>query len=82
MEKKIVIVSLVIFLFAAFTFAQKKNANTYKTITPLISKMFEVEKVFGKPFSENDSARTYETQNEKITVWYKAGVRTSENDPC
>lgn len=59
---------------------QKKTIE-WNTLVPLVTTRTQVETALGLPIDGSGHVVEYETDSEKIMVWY-GGAKTPQNDPC
>ena len=63
-------------------FMQKEPPpNSWRGIVPLMTKRTEVETILGSPTSGSGFVLSYDTQAERITIWY-AGAKSAKGNPC
>ena len=72
---------LSILLVMLVHFAQQKERIDWAKIVPFETTRDQIEAKFGKPTFGSDYVLSYDTKDDRITVWY-GGVKRRENSPC
>jgi hypothetical protein len=66
-------------LMSAVVFVQK--SRNWRDIVPLVTKRAEVEALLGHPTRGSGFILSYDTQDERITIWY-GGAKPAKDDLC
>ena len=72
---------LLLGLASGLMFIQCKEKNNWQGITPLLTKRAEVEALLGSPTFGTGYILSYDTQSERITIWY-GGAKPAKENPC
>ena len=73
--------NLMFLLIALTLFSQEKERIDWPKIVPLQTTRADVEKMLGKPVKGTGYVWSYDSNDDRITIWY-GGVKPAANSPC